>query len=87
MLMEEGACEKMMEHYLNEKDRAKLWKAHMSRIMKEDNEWDKIADTVEGPIERVMREDIVEAFRHTKIGKAPGPTEDYAKTILASGNV
>ena len=65
--------------YLNEKDRVKLWKAHMSQIMNEDIEWDQIADAgvVEGPIERVMREDIMEAFKYLKIGKAPGPTEVY----------
>ena len=49
----------------SEKDRAKLRKAHMSKIMTEENEWDLIADadTVEGPIERVMREEIVEVFK------------------------
>ena len=30
---------------------------------------------VEGPTERVMREEIVEAFKHLKIEKAPEPTE------------
>ena len=30
--------------YLNEKDIAKLWKEHMSKIMNEENEWDQIAD-------------------------------------------
>ena len=39
-----------MEHYLTEKDREKHWKAHMSKIMNDQNEWDQIAnaDTVEG---------------------------------------
>ena len=73
--------------YLNEKDRAKLWTAHMSKIMNEENEWDQIADTVEGSIERVMREEITEAFKYLKIGKAPGPTEVYAQMILASEDV
>ena len=50
----------------------------MSKIMNEKNECDQIADAVEGPIERVMREEIMEAFRYLKIGKAPGPTEVYA---------
>ena len=40
------------------------------------NEWDQIADTVEEPIERVMREEIMEALKYLKIGKAPGPTDD-----------
>ena len=57
--------------------------------MNEENEWDKItdADAVEGPIERVMKEEIVEAFKYLKIGKAPVPTEVYAEMILASGEV
>ena len=44
--------------YPNEKDRAELWKAHMSKIM---NEWDQIADAdaVDGPMERVIREEIM----------------------------
>ena len=50
--------------YLNEKDREKLWKAHMSKLMNEENEWDQIADTIEGPIERVMREERMEAFKY-----------------------
>ena len=75
--------------YLNEKDRAKLWKAHMSKITNEENERDQIADadTVEGPIERVMIKEIVEVFKYLKIGMAPGPTEVYAEIILASGDV
>ena len=62
--------------YLNEKDRENLRNAHMSEIMNEDNDWNEIADAdaVEGPIERVMRKKIMEAFKHLKIGKAPGPT-------------
>ena len=53
-------------HYLNVKDSAKLWKAHMSKIMDEENQWDQIAyaDTVLGPIKRVMKEDILEVYKH-----------------------
>ena len=53
-------------HYLNGKDRAKLRKAHIYKIMIEENEWDQItdADTVEGPIERVLKEEIMVAFKH-----------------------
>ena len=49
----------------------------MSNIL---NEWDHIADanTVEGPIERLMREEIMELFKYLKIGKAPGPKQVYA---------
>ena len=75
--------------YLDEKDRAKLWKAHMSKIMNEENELDQIADAdaVDGPIERVMRDEIMEKFKYLTIGKVPGPTEAYTEMILASGDV
>ena len=53
----------------------------------EGNEWDQIADTVERPIKRVLREEILEVFKHLKIGKAPGPSEIYAQMILARGDV
>ena len=89
MLLEVDACEEMMEHYLDEKDRAKLWKAHMSKIMNEENELDQIADAdaVDGPIERVMRDEIMEEFTYLMIGKVPGPTEVYTEMIPASGDV
>ena len=56
--------------------------------MNEENKWDQIADAdaVEGPIERVLREEIMEAFKYLMIGKAPGPTEVYAK-MMASRDV
>ena len=56
----EGRCMRVYDgtHYLNEKKRAKIWKAHMSEIRNEESKWDQIADAnaVEGPIERVKRE-------------------------------
>ena len=48
---------------------------------------DQVADTVEGPIQRVMREEIMEAFKLLKIVKVPGPSEAYARVIVASGDV
>ena len=75
--------------YLNEKDRAKLLKAHMSKNMNEENEWDQTADadTVEGPVERVMREEIMESCKHLKIGKAHVPYDAYAEMNLVSVDV
>ena len=57
----------------------------MKNIMIQEHEWDQMADanTVEGPIKRVIREEIMEALTHMKIGLAPGPSEAYAKIILA----
>ena len=47
--------------------------------MNEENEWYQFADndTVDRPIERMMRVETMEAFKHLKNGKAPGPTEFY----------
>ena len=89
MLLEEGACEEMTEHFILMRRIEQNRIAHMSKNMNEENEWDKTehADTVEGPIERVMREEIVETFTHLMIGKAPGPSYVYANLILASGDV
>ena len=40
---------------MSEKDRGRVWKKHMERFMKEENEWDQNveAELVEGPAERV----------------------------------
>ena len=58
----------------------------MLRIMNQKNVRDQIADadTAEGPIERVMREEIVATFKHLKIRKAPRQLVVYAEMILAS---
>ena len=57
----------------------------MSKTMNEENGWDQIAetDTVQGQIERVMREEIMETFKRMKIGQTP---EVNAEIILASGD-
>ena len=57
--------------------------------MNEKNEWNQIADAdaVEGPIQRVMREEITEALKYLTIGMAPRPTEVHAEMILPSGDV
>ena len=38
---------------MNEKDRGKLWKEHMEKILNVENEWYQMAeaDMVEGPVE------------------------------------
>ena len=40
---------------------AKIWKEHMEKIMNEENEWDCMVETdlVEGPVEKVVRNEIV----------------------------
>ena len=57
--------------------------------MNEENEWGQIADAdaVQGPIERVLREWIMEAFMHLSTAMDSGQSEVYAEMILASGDV
>ena len=43
----------------SEKDKGRVWKEHMERIMNEENEWEQNvqADFVEGPVEKVSWDD------------------------------
>ena len=72
-----------------EGDRTKIWKEHMEKIMNEENEWDRMveADVVERPVEKVARNEIVEAMQNMKSGKATRPSEMSVKMIVASGKI
>ena len=72
-----------------EEDRAKIWKEHMEEIMNEENEWDQMVETdvVEGSVEKVARNEIVEAMQMIKSGKATGPSEASVQMIIASGEI
>ena len=58
---------------VSEKDCGKLWKEHMEKIMNQnvENDWDQMVevDTVEGPVEGVTDEEMVEAMNKMKLGK------------------
>ena len=51
-----------------EENRAKIWKEHMEKIMNEENEWHHMVETdvVEGPVEKVACNEIVEAMQRMK---------------------
>ena len=72
---------------VSEKDRGKLCKEHMKKIMNVENEWDQMveADMVEGPVEGVTDEEVMEAMNKIKLGKAAGPSEVNMDMIIASG--
>ena len=72
---------------VSEKDRGKLWKEHMKKIMNVENEWDQMveANMVEGPVEGVTHEEVMEATNKMKLGKAAGPSEVNMDMIKASG--
>ena len=72
-----------------EEDRAKVWKEQMEKIMNEEKEWDHMVETdvVKGPVEKVVRNEIVEAMQKMKSGKAKGPSEVSVEMIVASGKI
>ena len=84
-----GGCLKDKDGRLvvSEKDRGKLWKDHMEKIMNVENEWDQMAkaDMVEGPVEEVTYEEVIKAMNKMKLGKAAGPSEVNMDMIMACG--
>jgi hypothetical protein len=74
---------------VGERERAKVWKEHMERVMNEENEWDGVVDVdvVHGPIDRVTMKEVMTAIKTMKLGKATGVSEVAAEHIAASGMV
>ena len=68
---------------VNEKNREKLWKDHMEKIMKVENEWDQMAKA--DMVEEVTYEKVMEAMNKMKLGKAAGPSKVNMGMIMASG--
>ena len=61
----------------------------MEKIMDEENEWDHMVETdlVEGPLEKVACNEIVETMQKMESGKAIGPSEVNVEMIVASGEI
>ena len=61
----------------------------MEKIMNEENKCDHMVenDVVEGPVEKVARNEIVEAMQRMKSGKAIRPSEVIVEMIVASGEI
>ena len=57
--------------------------------MNEENKWDCMVETdvVEGPVEKMVHHEIVEATQKMKSGKATGPSEVSVEMIVASDKV
>ena len=70
--VEGGRCMRGSDVRLNfsEKDREKVWKEHMERIMNDENEWDQNVKAELVEVERVSWEEVVKAIREMKVGKA-----------------
>ena len=73
----------------SEKERGKVWKDYMERILNEENDWDHNVegDAVEDPVVCANREEMLQALKEVRTGKAPGPSEISLELIAASGGV
>ena len=89
--LEGGRCLRERDGQLGlvEKERAKIWKEHVKKSMNEENEFDQMVETdvAEGPVEKVTRNEIVEAIQTMKSGRAIGPSEVTVEMIVASGEI
>ena len=72
--LEGGRCFRGRDGRLGfiEVDKAKIWNEHMEKIANKENKWDHMVETnvVEGPVEKVARNEIVEAMQKMNSGKA-----------------
>ena len=77
--IEKGGCTKGKDETLvvKEKDRGKLWKEHMEKIMNVENELDQMveADIVEEPDEEVTDEKVTKDMNKMKLVKAAEPSK------------
>ena len=73
----------------SEKERGKVRKDYVERIMNEENDWNGNVkgDAVEGTLVCVSREEVLRALNKFKTGKAPGHPEVSLELIDASGGV
>ena len=87
--IEGGGCMKDKDGRLvvSKKDRGELWKKHKEKIINVENEWDQMVevDMVEGLVEGVTDEKVMEAINKIKLEKAAGPSEVSMDMIIASG--
>ena len=69
-----------------EKGKTEIWKEHMEKIINDENKWDQTMEdnVVEGPVEKVVRNQIVEAMQKMNSGKATGPSEASVEMIVVS---
>ena len=74
---------------VGERERCEVWKRHMEKVMNEENEWDGIVEAavVHGPLERVTKEEVKDAIKHMKLGRAAGVSDVAVEHIAASGVV
>ena len=89
--VEGGRCLRGRDGQLGfiEENRAKIWKERMEKIMNEENKWDHMVETdvIEGPVEKMARNAIVEAMQRRKSEKTTGPSQASVEMIVGSGQI
>ena len=89
--IEVGRCMRGSDGKLcfSEKERCKVLKDCIERIINEENAWDNNleGDAVEGPVVCVSKEEVIEALNETKTGKVTGHSEALLALISDSGRV
>ena len=73
----------------SEKERDKVRKDYIERIMNEENDWDHNVDgdAVEGSLVCVGRGQVLLALSHMTTVKAPGPSEILLELISDNGGI
>ena len=73
----------------SERERYKVWKDYMERIMNEEDAWDHHVegDAAEGAVVCVSRGQVVQVLDEMKAVKASGPSDVSLELIAVSGEV
>ena len=64
----------------NENEMREVWKDYMEKIMNEENDWDH---NVEGPVDCVSREEVLQPLNKMKTGKV-SVTSDVSLELIAA---
>ena len=89
--VEGGRCLRGSEgkRCISEKEKDKVWKNCMERIMNEENDWDHNVegDAVDVTLVCIGREEVLQALNEIKTGKSSGPSEVSLEMNAASRGV
>ena len=79
----------MATFVFSEKDRKRVRKEHMKKVINKENAWDQKTDIgiVKGPVEEASLKEITSVMKKMKLGKASGLSEVSMEMINASGKV
>ena len=86
-----GRCSRGRDGQLGfiEEDGVEISEEYMENTMNEENKWGQMMETnvVERPVEKVARNEIVEAMQKMKPGKATKPSDVCVEMIVSNGQI